>query len=109
MLLFDNNPGYPYSRVVEFDPFTQHVLWEYRGNEQRPFYSRVGGSCQRLPGGNTLITESTAGRAFEVTPQGEIVWEFLSPHRVGDNDELVATLFDLVRLPENYVPPVRDD
>jgi len=109
MLLFDNNPGYPYSRVIEFDVFTQRILWEYRGDEQRPFYSRIGGSCQRLPGGNTLITESTAGRAFEVTPQGEIVWEFLSPHRVGENDELVATLFDLVRLPGDYVPPVRGD
>ena len=43
------------------------------------FFSELCGTCQRLPNGNTLITESTRGRAFEVTPDKEIVWEFVSP------------------------------
>lgn len=34
---------------------------------------------QRLAGGNTLICEADAGRVFEVTPQGEIVWDYYSP------------------------------
>jgi hypothetical protein len=33
----------------------------------------------RLPHGNTFIAESNSGRTFEVTPEGEIVWEFLNP------------------------------
>ena len=32
--------------------------------------------CQRLPNGNTLITEADTGRVFEVTRKGEVVWEF---------------------------------
>src|SRR6059036_3002382 len=36
-------------------------------------------SIQRLPNGNTLITESSFGRLFEVTREGEIVWEYVSP------------------------------
>ncbi len=63
------------------------------------FFSELCGTCQRLPNGNTLITESTRGRAFEVTPDKEIVWEFFNPHRAGENDELIATLFELIRIP----------
>jgi hypothetical protein len=33
------------------------------------------------------------GRALEVTPDGEIAWDFFSPHRAGPNNELVATLW----------------
>ena len=55
-----------------------------------------------FPNGNTLVTESDAGRAFEVTPSGEIVWEFLSPWRAGEAGELVATLFEVVRLPPDF-------
>ena len=40
------------------------------------------GAAQRLPNGNTLITESERGRVFEVTPQKEIVWEFWNPEIV---------------------------
>ena len=36
-------------------------------------------SAERLPNGNTLITESDKGRAFEVTHAGEVVWEFWNP------------------------------
>jgi len=35
------------------------------------------GYAQRLPNGNTLITESSFGRFFEVTKEGEIVWEYV--------------------------------
>jgi hypothetical protein len=37
------------------------------------------GNAQRLPNGNTLITESAFGRFFEVTREGEIVWEYVNP------------------------------
>lgn len=29
---------------------------------------------------NTLITEGTDGRLFEVTPEHEIIWEYISPY-----------------------------
>ncbi len=99
VLLFDNR-GRPHaSTVFEFDPNTRSPVWAYRGTEGDPFFSKSCGSAHRLQGGNTLITESDAGRAFEVTPAGEIVWEFYSPHRGGERGELIATLFDLQRFP----------
>jgi hypothetical protein len=57
------------------------------------------GAATRLPNGNTLATESDRGRAIEVTPDGDTVWEYLNPKRAGDRGELVATLFEMIRLP----------
>ena len=42
------------------------------------------------------------GRAFEVTPDKRIVWEYFNPHRAGPNQEFIATLFHLVRLPPDF-------
>jgi hypothetical protein len=88
--------------VIEFDAQTRGTLWEYSGERDGPFRSRSCGSVQRLPNGNTLIVESDNGRAFELTPDKRIVWEFVSPHRAGERGEYVATLFDLVRLPPDF-------
>ncbi|MHC4470632.1 MAG: arylsulfotransferase family protein [Planctomycetota bacterium] len=74
------------------------VVWSYQGDEAHPFYSMTCGTCQRLPNGNTLITESDSGRAFEVTRDKEIVWEYVSPYRSGANGELIATLFHVTRV-----------
>lgn len=103
VLIFDNRGHVEKSTVLQFDPLTREILWYYRGDEENPFYSIGAGSCQRLPNGNTLIVESMMGRAFEVTPEKEIVWEFYNPHRAGDNNELIATLFDLYRVPPERV------
>jgi hypothetical protein len=46
-----------------------------------PFYSFNISSARRLPNGNTLIDEGQAGRFFQVTPEGEIVWEYVSPFK----------------------------
>ncbi len=98
MLVFDNEAGPGVSRVLEIDPMTQEILWRYEGGVDGDFYTSTCGSNQRLPNGNTLITESDNGRAFEVTPDKDIVWEFVNPYRAGERGELIATLFEVVRL-----------
>jgi hypothetical protein len=102
LLLFDNvglGPGA--SRLLELDPETGAELWSYRGSAEEPFYTRWCGAVQRLPNGDSLVSETETGRAFQVTPSGEIVWEFFNPHRTGDEGELVASLFELRRHPES--------
>ncbi len=99
LLLFDNQGADGLSRVLELDPIEDKITWEYRGDRDRPLSSPEAGTSQRLDNGNTLITESEAGRAIEITPEGKIVWEFVSPHRAGTRNELVATLFEVLRLP----------
>lgn len=80
ILIFDNGAHRTYSRVIEIVPTTGQIVWEYKANPLEAFYSRAKGSSQRLPNGNTLICESEKGRVFEVTRQGEIVWEFYNPN-----------------------------
>jgi hypothetical protein len=105
MLLFDNRgrSKRETSKIIEFDPFTLDVAWEYPGVDQPPIYSKVMGAVKRLPNGNTLISESNFGRALEVTPDKRIVWEFLNPNRAGDQNELIATLFEVKRIDYDYV------
>ena len=98
ILLFDNSDISRRSRILEFNPLTQEIVWRYDGDTEHPFFSERMGSNQRLPNGNTLITDSENGRAFEVTKGGEIVWEFYNPHRSGDDKNLIATLYELIRL-----------
>jgi len=102
VLFFDNLGLRRFSRVIEFDPVTLETIWSYAGSPERPFFSKTCGTAQRLANGNTLITESSRGRAIEVLPDGTIAWEFRSPGRVGKDRELVARLYDVWRLPPGF-------
>ena len=82
VLLFDNGPhkrGVTHSRVIEVNPSTNEVAWQYRGDPPISFYSYHISGAERLPNGNTLICEGAPGRLFEVTPVGEIAWEYINP------------------------------
>lgn len=84
ILCFDNGnlrPGSsnPFSRAIEFDPQTMQTTWAYQDPNAPSFFSPFMGSAQRLPNGNTLICESGFGRLFEVTPEGDTVWEYVNP------------------------------
>ena len=61
--------------VVHLDPVSREVVWVYQDGEQ--FHSTYTSSAQRLPNGNTLICESAGKRVFEVTVEGETVWEYV--------------------------------
>ena len=84
VLLFDNGshrlaPSTNYSRLIEIDPETNEIMWEYRGDPPISFYSYQISGAQRLPNGNTLICEGAPGRLLEVTPSHHIVWEYINP------------------------------
>jgi hypothetical protein len=144
ILVFDNggwagygapNPGAPtgmdnalrdYSRVLEFDPVTLKIVWQYSPTEAGliipmnafMFYSGFVSSAQRLPNGNTLITEGAYGRIFEVTGDHEVVWEYISPYGGGQikspQDESpgsgwrrnINMVYRAYRLPYEWIPQV---
>ena len=85
ILLFDNGPhrgGATFSRVIEVNPATNKIEWEYKGDPTISFYSFHISGAERQPNGNTLITEGAPGRIFEVTREGQIAWEYVNPHRI---------------------------
>jgi hypothetical protein len=70
----------------------------YSGPKDRPFYTDEQGKHQRLGNGNILITESGRGRAFEVDPEGRIVWQYVN--RAGKRH--AGLLTEAQRLPDKY-------
>jgi hypothetical protein len=71
-----NRFAYRRSSVVALDPVARSVVWEY---SDPFFYSSLAGSQVSLPNGNLLVTSSHGGRAFELTPGKEIVWQWIPP------------------------------
>jgi len=108
ILIFDNKDSENRSQVLEFDPFTQKIVWEYSREKENEFFSRTCGSNQRLANGNTLITETDMGRTFEVTHDKEIVWEYINPYRTGENKDLIAVIPEVVRLDPEAYPFVKE-
>lgn len=96
------------SRILEIDPVTLELVWEFKGASfggmmpivaNSKFYSPLISSAQRLPNGNTLICEGCFMRMFEVTPDKEVVWEFIAPFK-GMNQ----MIYRAYRYPYDYVP-----
>jgi hypothetical protein len=93
--IFDNGMNrafdLPYSRVIEVDPKTSKIVWEYKAQPPQQFYSGHISGAQRLKLGNVLICEGTSGRLFEVTRKGEVVWEWITPFVEGSPDGKLTT------------------
>jgi len=103
ILIFDNFYTKTLSRVIEFDPLSQKIIWDFKTSEnaENKFFSGLIGECYRLPNNNTLITESTNGHSFEVTPDKKIVWEFYNPHQGGGH--FIAVTYQMERIDSNAV------
>lgn len=80
ILIYDNGTLRGHSRIIEVDPLTETIEWEYKSDPEEAFSSPFISGAQRLPNGNTLICEGSKARLFEVTQDGKIVWDFVNPH-----------------------------
>jgi hypothetical protein len=96
------------SRVLEINPVTFEKVWEYSiaGQESVAFFSHYVSSAQRLPNGNTLVTEGWDGRIFELTPDKAIVWEYVSPY-FGADPTRTNRIFRAHRVPYDWVPQLK--
>ena len=79
ILIYDNGSNRRYTKILELDPLKEKIVWEYKASPPESFFSNSQGSSQRLPNGNTFIANSNNGILFEVTPDGEVVWEYRNP------------------------------
>jgi hypothetical protein len=70
-----------YTYVLESDRAynPNELLWTYVAPIPTDFFAEAISGCQRLPNGNTLICDGTSGVLFEVTLEGEKVWEYVCP------------------------------
>jgi hypothetical protein len=89
----------PTSRVLEIDPVTLKLVWSYTAPA---FFATNISGAQRLPNGNTLVTEGPDGRVFEVTTDGTIVWEYVYPQFTGPRS--TNSVYRAYRLPYDWIP-----
>jgi len=84
-----------YSRIATLSATTGRVETRYTGTRERPFFTDIMGQHQLLPNGNTLVTETIAGRVFELDRDANIVWEYFNI--IGDGT--LGVIDDAHRLP----------
>jgi hypothetical protein len=125
ILLFDNGTERGYSRVIELNPLTEEIIWEYddRSSDSPVFYSEYKSGAQKLTNGNVFVTQDTyrpvdvmskfyhlvcqyllrekirSSRLFEVNPSGEIVWETI----VNSKGDHIYGLYQAPRYSQRYV------
>ncbi|MGD2245987.1 MAG: aryl-sulfate sulfotransferase [Candidatus Aminicenantes bacterium] len=75
----DNKSRYRLKRRSAYGP--EETVWFYSAPNKVDFFSTNISGSQRLSNGNTLICSGAKGRFFEVTPEKEIVWEYISPFK----------------------------
>ena len=116
IMIFNNgsDPERPYTTVVEFTPDMNadgsynlgedgtygptELAWEYVPKEGEEFFSWFISGAQRLPNGNTLVNHGADARMREVTPEGEIVWEY----QYDDGADGPHMTFRAYRYPEDH-------
>jgi DNA-binding beta-propeller fold protein YncE len=103
IVVFDNYHSRQRSAVKVFDPRTHQVVWEYSGSDAEPLHSRRSGGAEFLSNGNLLVVETDRGRAFELTPEKRIVWEYRSRYRAGAQRQHVAGIYSMQRIDESEV------
>ena len=85
ILVFANGHNTPggipnYSQVWEIDLESKEIVWRYLAKKNPlTFWSPHISGCQRLASGNTLVCEGGQGCIFEITHEGEVVWEYINP------------------------------
>jgi len=118
ILVFDNGAfRRDYSRVIEIDPLSNQIVW----SSPTDWHSWHISGAQRLSNGNTLICDGPAGRLFEITSDGETVWEYLNPYagkfdvagwatEATHNDyggrDRARAVYRACRYPRQYVEPM---
>ena len=108
--VFDNRPGRSLdaklglaapdagSRILKIDPVTGRSWSIYQTGAKNTFFTPWRGKHQMLANGNILIAETDRGRAFEVTPDGTVVWSFVN----GWDEERIAWVMGAARYPPSF-------
>ncbi len=113
LILNNGNPGLrPYTTIVELAPVMNRdgsypdgrrfgdadIAWEYSPEGDERFFSFFISGTQRLPNGNTLVNKGAGAEVREVTPEGDIVWEY----RYSEPDGAPHMLFRAYKLPRDH-------
>ena len=69
--------NYDLSKSAPFGP--ENLSWSYPQTLSSAFFSPNISGVQPQPNGNYLVCEGANGRLFEVTQDGDLVWDYINP------------------------------
>lgn len=103
--VYDNRMDLGYSRIVAISPASAstRVLFDGRATD---FYSRIRGKHQLTAAGNLAISSPQQGRAFEVQPDGHMVFEIYNPKP--GSSEFNYPLSEVIWFPTDAFDPTKD-
>ncbi|HQO92256.1 MAG TPA: aryl-sulfate sulfotransferase, partial [bacterium] len=98
-----------FSRVIEykldFENMTAEISFIYDGtNDGRMWFTEYWGDADSLPNGNIFVTAGdyqlySNSRLFEVTREGEVVWELF----MDKQEDWIVALYNA----QKFVPPLK--
>jgi hypothetical protein len=103
VLVFDNGVRTKRTRIIVVDPSTQEIVWSWSADPPESFYCPLAGGCEQLPDGNLLVTNSTAGSAFEISMNGDIVWQMKLPVDVYGADRGRVSIYRMAAIAPSIV------
>ncbi len=107
MICFDNGSRRKWSAIWEVDPIAREIVWSFKGDPPESFFGTALSNAQRLPNGNTFICSGSGtdfGRLLEVTPAGEIVWDYQNPY--ADYAEGERIVYRAYKYPPETIEPL---
>jgi hypothetical protein len=88
------------SQLIRVDPKSGSYELIYPVSEDAEFYSKTSGKHSLLANGNRLIVEPRGGRAFEIAPNGDLVWNWVADIQANG---LQSEIMEVTRLPDNHI------
>jgi hypothetical protein len=73
----DQNGNYSKNAGAPYEP--ENLVWTYVSPIPGEFFAANVSGSQRQSNGNTLICNGPTGNFFEVTNEGELVWQYVNP------------------------------
>ena len=103
---FDKDGNYQLMENNRFSP--SEPVWTYIAPDTVSFYGGFVSGAHRMQNGNTFINEGPKGRFFEVTPEGDIVWEYLNQFRGNihhpNGDPVTPMPMTYMQFRSNFIP-----
>ena len=109
ILIFDNGLNARRTRLLVVDPITREIVWSWSAQPPESFFCPLAGGCERLANGNLLVTNSTGGGAFELTMDGEIVWQLTLPASVYGQERGRVSIYRISAVDPEVVARLRTE
>jgi hypothetical protein len=91
---YTRQPGLP------FGP--DRALWSFKTGKKTNFYSFLIAGAHRLPDGHTFICSGVSGTLYEVTPEKDIVWKYVTPSLVDSPSGTAGPVGSVMSLFRSY-------